>query len=87
MLQPVKEARPPFWMTEGDYNVMYQGKPVGRISFDHKPYANEAHVRAGWFLNDAQRNRMADDRCATREKRWRPSAARSIPWRTVEKSA
>jgi len=47
VLQPVKEARPPFWMTEGDYNVMYQGKPVGRISFDHKPYANEAHVRAG----------------------------------------
>jgi len=31
----------------GRLNVMYQGKRVGRISFDHKPYANEAHVRAG----------------------------------------
>jgi hypothetical protein len=25
ILKPIKEARPPFWTTEGDYSVMWRG--------------------------------------------------------------
>jgi len=25
LLQPIKEARPPFWTTEGDYSVKWRG--------------------------------------------------------------
>ena len=39
------ESRAPFWTTEGDHSVMWCGTKVGRISYDHKPYANEAQVR------------------------------------------
>ena len=73
----------PFWTTEGDYSVMWRGTKVGRISYDHKPYAGEEHARWRWFLNDTQRNRMANGRCATREERWRRSDRRSMPWRTI----
>jgi hypothetical protein len=37
LLQPVKEARAPFWTTEVDYNVIWRGTKVGRICYDHKP--------------------------------------------------
>ena len=68
ILQPVKEALPPFWTTEGEYSVMWRGTTLDRISYDHKPYAGEEHARWRWFLNDTQRNRMANGRCATREE-------------------
>ena len=41
ILQPVTEAHPPFWTTEGDYSVIWRSTKVGRISYDHKPYAGE----------------------------------------------
>jgi hypothetical protein len=47
---------------------MWRGAKVGRISYDHKPYAGEEHARWRWFLNDTHRNRMANGRCATREE-------------------
>jgi len=89
ILRPVKEARPPFWMTVGDYSVMWRDAKVGRISYDHKPYANEAHIRWRSFLNDTQRNRMANGRCATREEAmaafW--EAFDRVPDNTVDKLA
>lgn len=66
VLQPAREARPPFYNLVDDYNVMHRGRRVGRISFNHKPYADEMQLRWRWFLNDTQRNRMADGRTATR---------------------
>ena len=41
ILQPSKEERPPFCDLRDDYNVMFRGKRVGRISFDHNPYDSE----------------------------------------------
>jgi hypothetical protein len=49
ILQPVTEAHPPFWTTEGDYSVIWRGTKVGRISYDHKPYAGEEHARCFGF--------------------------------------
>ena len=88
VLQPVREAHPPCWTTEGDYSVMWRGTKVGRISFDHKPYANEAHVRWRWFLKDHERNRMANGRCATREEAMAAfgKAFDRVPDNTVDKS-
>ena len=61
----------------------------GRISYDHKPYAGEEHARWRWFLNDTQRNRMANDRCATREEAMAAfrEAFDRVPDNTVDKSA
>ena len=67
VLKPVTESRPPFWTTEHDYMLMFPGAKVGRIDYDHRPYAGEEHARWHWFLNDTQRNRMASGRCTTRE--------------------
>jgi hypothetical protein len=68
ILVPVKETRPPFYDLRDDYNVMFRDRRVGRISIDHRPYPHEAHVPWRWFLNDTERNRMADGRTATREE-------------------
>jgi len=65
-LVPVKEARPPYYDLRDDYNVMFRGRRVGRIRFDHKLYPNEAHVPWRWFLNDTERNLLADGRAVTR---------------------
>jgi hypothetical protein len=89
ILQPVTEERPPFWTIEGDYSVMWRGTMVGRISHDHKPYAGEEHARWRWFLNDTQRNRMVNGRCATREEAmvaFREAFDR-VPDNTIDKSA
>ena len=88
ILQPVTEERPPFWTTEGDYSVMWRGAKVGRISYDHKPYAGEEHARWRWFLNDTHRNRMANGRCATREEAMAAfrKAFDRVPDNTVDKS-
>ena len=89
ILQLLKDRRGPFWTTEGDYSVMWRGAKVGRISYDHKPYAGEEHARWRWFLNDTHRNRMANGRCATREEAMAAfrEAFDRVPDNTVDKSA
>jgi hypothetical protein len=89
ILQPVTEERLPFYDLRDDYNVTFRGKRVGRITYDHKPYANEAHMRWRWFLNDTQRNRMANERCATREEAMAAfrKAFDRVADNTVDKSA
>jgi len=68
---------------------MWRGTKVGRIRYDHKPYAGEDHARWRWFLNDMQRNRMANGRCAAREEAMArsPGALDTVPDNTVDKSA
>jgi hypothetical protein len=46
ILQPVAEARPPFWTTEGDYSVMWRGTKVGSVSYDRKPYGHGTRLDA-----------------------------------------
>ena len=58
ILQPVTEERPPFWTTEGDYSVMWRGTKVGRISYDHKPYAGEDSAATA-FRHDSIEPRYA----------------------------
>jgi len=62
---------------------------VGRISFDHKPYENDRHVLWRWFLNDHERSRMADGRCATRDDAMAAfrKAFDTVPDNTIAKSA
>ena len=68
ILVPLRETRPPFYDLRDDYNVMLRGRKVGRIRFNHKTYPHEAHVPWRWFLNDMERNRMADGLCTSREE-------------------
>jgi hypothetical protein len=89
ILQPVSEPRAPFWTVDADYNVVWRGQRVGRISFDHKPHPNEAHIRWRWFLNDHERRRMAAGRTATREEAMTAfrAAFETVPDDTVDRSA
>lgn len=89
ILQPVTEPRPPFWTTEGDYMVTWRGTKVGRIDYDHKPYANQRDARCRWFLHDERRNRMASGRTATRDEAMAAfrKAFDMIPDNTIDKSA
>ena len=80
---------PPFWDLRDDYNVMFRGRKVGRIRFNHKTYPSESHVPWRWFLNDIERNRMADGLCASREEAMTAfrMAFDRVPDNTIDKSA
>ena len=72
-----------------DFDVMFRGRKVGRISFNHRPYADEAHALWRWFLNDTDRNRMATECCVSRDEAMTAfrKAFDTVPDNTVAKSA
>jgi hypothetical protein len=42
ILHAVTEALPPFYDMRDDYDVLFQGRRVGRINFAHRPYPRQA---------------------------------------------
>ena len=70
LLQPVKEARAPFWTTEGDYSVIWRGTKVESVSYDHKPYGHGTRL----------------ERPAIRLQIRSPGAFPELLWRVVPRS-
>ena len=62
-------------------------RSLGRIRFNHKTYPHEAHIPWRWFLNDTERNRMADGLCGEEAMIAFPEAFDTAADNTVDKSA
>ena len=80
ILQPVNEARAPFWTTEGDYSVIWRSTKVGRISYDHKPYGHGTRLDARPYASRFGLRVLSLSCCGAsfREAREKPSS-RSRP--------
>ena len=81
ILQPVNEARAPFWTTEGDYSVIWRSTKVGRISYDHKPYGHGTRLDARPYASRFGLRVLSLSCCGAsfREAREKPSSSSRPP--------